>query len=75
MKIITNNLPASKPVYPYNYTCQYCRSVLQIETAADIKNNIVVKEPITDPKNYQPDRTVLALGFNCPVCHKDNITG
>lgn len=71
MKIIQNNMVIAAPAYPKNYTCQWCASVIQIETATDINRSITVKEPTTK----EPNRTVLALGFNCPVCHKDNITG
>lgn len=71
--IIKDNSIAVVPAFPKDYICQYCSSVIRLSVAGDIKNNIQAR--LVDAESLKTNKTVNALGFNCPVCHNDNITG
>lgn len=64
MKVIFN---AKKSEYPYNAICEHCNSIVQIESAGDIKQvEISAYDPRDGDKySYKVD------GYKCPVCSKE----
>ena len=73
MKIITNNFkPVVPVVYPRNANCQVCGSVIELTTAADVKQ---VQIPVIKTSKAETQKFTTGPGFICPACSGLNILG
>ena len=73
MKIKKDNLAEAKPEFPYDIECQYCGSILTIESKEDIKSNIPVI--LVDSVSIANKSITNGKGFICPACNNANILG
>lgn len=68
LKIKVNNYKPAPAEFPQEITCPWCQSVITVEAAADIKNDMQAKQA-------ESSSTVPAKGFICPACGGTVITG